>query len=339
MNQMKKIIYLLFLSTTLFSCLDSDDSGPYKGKFPDMYNETEAEERAEFEKYVSSNMQAGEVKLENLDMTFLSIKEGTADSLVKDSDTLLLAYKVYMLGAKDSVLYNTYKGGNETGLYIPEIKHAVNQATGIKEAVKKMKVGGKAKFVIPSWYLYRNFSNEYGIPQYSTTVWEIEVLARGNNYLYLDNEKKLLDDYFAKLGTPITEVDTVLLGADGATKDSVETSYYFYIANEGDLTNKPDSNYACQVNYKGHYWDGTVFDSSFDYNENDTLSKPLPFYLFNSSLLSGFEKAVAKIGKGGKVFVGIPSELGYKNADNKVHKYNPIFFEIDLISVEERKQQ
>lgn len=328
------------------SCLDDDETGPYGGRFPDFVNETQEQERTKFESYKNGLKKEAytEPAPDLLKTTLQANAEGQS---LGATDTVLVSYKVSLLEAQDSVLRNSYQSSDEL-LSMPEIMNMASLVGGLNRALQSMKVGEKSRFVMPSWILFGKSSNPIGIPQYSSTVWDIQVHSKGDDQSYVEYEQRLLEAYFTKLeNAKLLKEPAVLEFANTSNKRN--SYYYFAVLKEGDPATVPDSNDVCSVNYNGSYHQGQVFDSSYRTVGRDTISRPQSFYLLHpkTNLLKGFQKAVQKIGVGGKVVVGLHSDLAYKNkfgerqnnrpvAGSTIFNYNPIFFEIDLVSASKR---
>lgn len=88
----------------------------------------------------------------------------------------------------------------------------------------------------------------------------------------------------------------------------------------------PTENSTVTVNYKGTLPDGTEFDSS------EKSGKPAEFSL--QQVIPGFREGLQKVGKGGKIRLYIPAELGY--GDRSVGIIPPgatLVFDVDMIDV------
>lgn len=81
------------------------------------------------------------------------------------------------------------------------------------------------------------------------------------------------------------------------------------------------------VNYKGTLPDGKVFDSSYDRNEPATF--PL------SNVIPAWTEGMKLVGKGGKIKLWVPSELGYgeQGAGNMIAPNQALVFEVEILDV------
>lgn len=78
--------------------------------------------------------------------------------------------------------------------------------------------------------------------------------------------------------------------------------------------------------YTGYYFDGKVFDSSYD------RSLPLVVQLGNNMIIKGMEEALLMMNKGSKAKIIVPFYLAYNDMENvPVPPYSNLIFEIELI--------
>ena len=82
-----------------------------------------------------------------------------------------------------------------------------------------------------------------------------------------------------------------------------ESGLLYRIDRAGDTSVMPTAEDTVVVDYKGELKDGYVFDSSYDRGES--IEFPL------NGVIKGWTEGLQLIGKGGKITLWIPSELGY----------------------------
>lgn len=112
-----------------------------------------------------------------------------------------------------------------------------------------------------------------------------------------------------------------------AEKDIVKTEsglrYKILKAGEGEL---PTAESTVKVNYLGTLPDGREFDASAKHGG------PAEFPLAN--VVPGFREGLQKVGKGGKIMLYIPAELGYGNRSmGIIPAGSPLVFEVETIEV------
>lgn len=106
-----------------------------------------------------------------------------------------------------------------------------------------------------------------------------------------------------------------------------KSGLYYEIIEEGEGA-KAGAQDSVKVNYKGTLVDGTEFDSSYKRGEPATF--PV------SGVVPGFGEGVQLVGKGGKVKLYIPSDLGYGDTAQRGSPIPPgstLIFEVEMVEV------
>lgn len=111
------------------------------------------------------NMQVSEVGLYS---QILSKTDGEQASGGKVAE---FAYKIYLL-KEDMLLYSSDESGNRL-MYIDRNQ----EETGLNEGLKMMKVGEKARFIIPHHLAFGVTGDGYKIPGYAILVYEVELIS------------------------------------------------------------------------------------------------------------------------------------------------------------------
>lgn len=87
-----------------------------------------------------------------------------------------------------------------------------------------------------------------------------------------------------------------------------------------------NTNETVKVHYLGRLSDGTQFDSSYDRGETMELRL--------NQVIQGWQEGLMLVGKGGKIRLWIPPELGYgERASGPIPANEVLFFEIELLDV------
>ena len=108
-----------------------------------------------------------------------------------------------------------------------------------------------------------------------------------------------------------------------------ESGLVYEVVAEG--AEKPSANDTVVVNYVGNLINGTKFDSSYDRGE------PAEFLL--SGVIRGWTEGLQLVGKGGKIKLWIPSDLGYGERGNSVIPANStLIFEVELLDIKPAAQ-
>jgi FKBP-type peptidyl-prolyl cis-trans isomerase FkpA len=198
-----------------------------------LKNENEAlqnDENAKLKKYIDAKYPAIKPTADGL--YYIEAKQGTGTS-VGDSDYVLINTSWYLIDEY------TLIGTNDTSLairmnvfpfvsYKGPVKYCVRfiSVGGLREGLKMMKEGGKAKLIVPSKLAFDGY-NFYDIPKYSTLIINIELvrvikdpIADDKHFLnqYLDTlqmtEGNISDGIYMKTdkegtGDAIQSLDTV----------------------------------------------------------------------------------------------------------------------------------
>lgn len=116
---------------------------------------------------------------------------------------------------------------------------------------------------------------------------------------------------------------------ENAKKEGIQTteSGLQYQILEPGSGEKPRAFDTVTVHYKGMLLDGTIFDSSYDRGEPATF--PL------NRVIKGWTEGLQLIGKGGKIKLFIPPELGYGDmgAGQTIPPGSALIFEVELIDI------
>lgn len=84
-----------------------------------------------------------------------------------------------------------------------------------------------------------------------------------------------------------------------------------------------------QVQYKGMFLDGQVFDSS------EGSPAPIEFAIGVGAVIKGWDEGIPMMNVGGKAKLIIPSEIGYgpMGAQGRIPPYAPLAFEVEVVGV------
>lgn len=128
-----------------------------------------------------------------------------------------------------------------------------------------------------------------------------------------DEELPSLDDFIAENN------------ADDDVQEGMEGLRYI-IMNEGTGVDRPSPTATVTVNYQGVLTDGTPFDGT----PENGLS-PIRFRLDN--LIRGWQLGIPLVGRGGRLRLFVPSQLGYGAAGvGSICPNSDLIFDIDLVN-------
>jgi len=275
---------------------------------------------------------------------YINQVEGTGDS-PRDSDIIVYKYinrnldgYIYNNTYKDTAkLYDIYGLYKSTTHYVPVVKQYFSKNStprGLIEGLGKMKVGGKARLIMPSSLAYGK--DGYGqIPSYTSLIWDIELVNVFHGTI-AEYEQSLIDKYVTDNGfTPLNDTlyyKQKVAGVDngGVKKDSIVA-----------------------INYIGRFLnDGFIFDTNIKqvaldsniYNSSRTYSS-WSFRVGSTSKYDGvdppkltFQSALTHMKEGETSYFLFPSKYMYGADGNTtgatiIPAYTPLVFEIQLVTV------
>ena len=239
---------------------------------------------------------------------------------------------------------------DETYYYGPIIYYAKGTYSGIEDAVKGMKKGGRRKVLIPSWLMtYSRFDtrDEYLAQKPedlgSTAIYDISLV---DYFEYLNRwsvdtvSRYLVKAYPEKYGS-----NTYKAAADSAGKYG-----FYYYQREAPSSTEELKDTTVYINYTGRLLNGLVFDTTirdtaifYGLPRNKTYS-PVAINIKESwdeitmgsdenSLIAGFKLTLSKMGlheKGTGIFISSLG-YGYKGSGSTIPAYAPLRFDIELV--------
>ena len=106
-----------------------------------------------------------------------------------------------------------------------------------------------------------------------------------------------------------------------------DTGIEYFVFEEGS-EEKPDLDYLVTARYTGWLENGCVFDSSYTRNAESVF--PL------GRVIQGWQIGLGKVGKGGKILIKIPPELGYgiQGAPPRIPGNSTLFFYVELSDIQ-----
>ena len=229
---------------------------------------------------------------------------------------------------------------------------------GLQDVLVGMKVGGKRKAIIPSWFMtYSTYDKPADYlkktTDYSHTIYEIEVkdFTDSIDVWQVDTIKRYISDKYADVG--------------GLSAFSNDTTGY-YARHDVTLPNNVKeftSDTAIYVNYVGKLLSGHVFDTNIEkvakdediFNESKSYGpvkitwaeteNDLTMGDDGSSVIAGFAKTLWKLryvernpswkDKCTGIFFS-PLGYGYSGSGDGIPGYSPLIFEIEVVDEPEK---
>ena len=243
-------------------------------------------------------------------------KNTTRKAEIGDFMTVEMRYKTN----EDSLLFD---GNGETiplELVAPVFPGDINEALGM------MSKGDSATFVIRAdSFLLRN-AKLTRLPDFIDENSRIIFDIRMHNMQSLEElevEKESVRREGLKMEAEL--INSYILENNIAVNQEISGLYYIPIRKGTGQQAKAGQRVS--VHYTGKFLDGTLFDSSY------SRGKPIEFELGRGYVIDGWEEGIAKMKKGGKSLLLIPSDLGYGEGRGEIPPYTPLVFEVELIDV------
>jgi FKBP-type peptidyl-prolyl cis-trans isomerase len=235
------------------------------------------------------------------------------------------------------------------------IRGNVSMTAGLDAAISRMKMGGKAKVVIPGWLnASASSSTEYLYPRYDT---EEEYLKKctGSNAIYelslvdgFNDVYKWENDSLASYAQKIMPgVDTLKYGfyynqtqAPAADADSLATGDVLYVNYTGRLLNGQvfDTTIADTAKFYNIYSSSKTYGSQSVYiDKDDYTSIKLGTSSDGNDCIDGFAYAISLMQVGEKGTALFYSGLGYSysGSGSSIPPYSPLRFDFEVVSKDE----
>ena len=322
-----KTLIAAFMALALFSCAEdkSDSDRSIQDRILEAYVNT-----ADFKaKYPNAEFwESGIVMLE--------YTQGTGDVL----DSREAGYVEYTtqslsgeyLNTTDEKLADTLGLFAHTNYYGPVLFEMGYKTTfiGIEEVLEGMKVGGKAKFILPPWLTVTDNEPEWG-NKYST-IYSVELTDVITNILEWEEDTMIA---YANIHYP--------------GLDTLSSNFYYKKLN--DIAKDTIKEGSVNVYYVGRLLDGWVFDTNIAdtakkygiYDASNsyeplevTYNKDLDAMIKDNSLVTGFCMAVQEMGYGEKAFTMFGSKYGYDyEGKSPIGPYQPLSFWLHILEKED----
>ncbi|MGM0613556.1 MAG: FKBP-type peptidyl-prolyl cis-trans isomerase [Bacteroidota bacterium] len=173
---------------------------------------------------------------------------------------------------------------------------------GWEEALKTMRVGDKARIIIPPELAYGKKGRGQIEPN-TTLIFDVEVLEAELPEKAVPYEVEGKDTVFTESGLGIIKVKET---------DNV-------MASKGNVV---------KVHYTGYFTDGEVFDSSVE------AGKPISFELGKGQVIRGWDEGIQHMRVGEKARLIIPYQLGYgEQGAGPVPPKTKLIFDVHLLEV------
>ena len=292
----------------------------YKALQENIKEEKRQEESLRLAAYLDKNNISTEALPSGL--VFIPLKKGYGKK--PDTGEMCRVYlKVEVLDG--DLLYNNFEKGDPI-----DVEYGKGFDTeGFMEGLGKLKVGGKAKLIVPS-EIGVGERGMQGVPAFTTLVYEIQLDdIKSVEEVKKDRaeRKKAKEAEIARLKEIEPERIQKYLITNNVQQQPTESGLYVIelITGNGE---KPVNGDVVKLHYTLFSIEGEKLDSSYDRDE------PIQVTLNQNQVIKGWEEGIQTLREGGKSRFILPSSLAYgKGQNGKILPYSPLIFEIELLEI------
>lgn len=202
---------------------------------------------------------------------------------------------------------------------------------GFMEGLGMLRPGGSATLIVPSWIGVGDMGRE-SVPPFTTLLYEIKLQAiRSFEEVQADYQRYKKEQEMELILLEREEPKKIsnYIKDNNITFQPLESGLYFKELVVGEGINPTKGNMVT-VHYKHYDLAGNLIQSS---REDD---KPFTYIVGTGAVIKGWEEAIQKMKVGGKVWLLIPSKLGWGNTQRTkdIKPFSPLVFEIELTNIE-----
>ena len=249
----------------------------------------------------------------------INVVEGGDQIMENDYISLIVMY----FNSNDSLLFDTKEIQGDFRMRVMNAE----QVGLLQEALKMLKIGDSAHFLIPADDFY-NKTAGIETPEFITEGeflrFEIKIIKK-----YTDDElNKEYEQYMLQMEALENQLISEYLSVESITEEPSETGLYI-ISLEKGTGKKAKKDKTVAVHYTGMLINGQVFDSSVD------KGVPFEFVLGQRKVIPAWDEAVATMRVGDKIKIIAPSFLAYgeQGYPPVIPAFSTLIFEIKLIEV------
>jgi FKBP-type peptidyl-prolyl cis-trans isomerase len=232
---------------------------------------------------------------------------------------------------KDTIFFDSRRSPTP---YIFPVLESVYKGD-IYEGIRMMRVGDSICFSLSADSLFLKSFRSKQLPPYVKTGSTV------NCYMIMKKIQKR-DDFQKEMQAKM-EADAKKAGQGRAQEDSLlriylkekkittapSSSGLIYLETQKGTGVKAEPGKTVSVHYTGRLLNGTKFDSSLD------RGKPISFELGKGMVIPGWDEGIAKMNKGGKATLIIPSKIGYgeRGSGALIQPFSTLVFDVELVEV------
>ncbi len=208
------------------------------------------------------------------------------------------------------------------------LHHSPTTIPTIDDAIAGMHVGDSALFLVNAESFYVTTKKGTLPKEFRQDDW-LKFYVKVKDVLTLDDYQKNRErKNHATAAMEESLLNRYLLHANIKEKPSADGLYY--IETQKGTGEKPQSGDRVTVHYTGSFIDGKPFDSSLE------RGKPFTFKFGVGEVIPGWDEGIAKMTKGTKAQLIIPSNLAYGSEGKPpiIPPYSTLIFDIELLDIQ-----
>jgi FKBP-type peptidyl-prolyl cis-trans isomerase FkpA len=260
---------------------------------------------------------------------FINEGKGTKPQ-VGDNVKVMMIYKT----EKDSTIFNSKELSRDGS---GAIEFPLQESTfkgSFEEALLMMSEGDSASFKINADSIYSKTFRAKALPPYikpgSMLTFEAKLVQIKPKAEVEKERAKQMEEQQVMMEKRKTEEPASIAKYVADNKITVKPTDkgLYYIELVKGKGKKVASGDTVEVQYKGMFLDGKVFDSS------EGSPVPVKFPIGVGAVIPGWDQALTMMNVGGKAKVIIPSELAYgaNGAQGVIPPYTPLVFEVEVVN-------
>ncbi len=268
---------------------------------------------------------------------FIVKNDKGAQPKIGDMVTVVAYYKTLHSGSldtqspKDTIFFDSRKSPTPYVFPLMESTYPGD----IYQGLRMMRVGDSANFIISADSLFLSTFRVKKLPAYVKPGSFVGFFVKMTKIQPKEEFQKEMQAKF--------EAESKMTAKQSAIDDSILAAYVkknnynvkpgksglYYIETKEGTGPLPETGKTMKVQYTGKLLDGTVFDSSVG------RAEPFSFPLGKNRVIRGWDEGIAKMKKGGKAILLIPSRLGYGGGSmGKIPANSILIFEVELIDIQ-----
>lgn len=260
------------------------------------------------------------------------LKKGDANNPLPQISDMVTVTAFYHGTDKDTIFFDSRKSPTP---YIFPIMESTYKGD-LYEGIRMLRVGDSVRFTVSADSLFLKSFRTKMLPPYAKKGSSVNVYVSLKKIQKKDDFQKEMQ---AKMAAESKNASTAKLKEDSIlaiylkekkiTTLADKKSGLIYIETTKGTGPKAEPGKSVSVHYTGRLLNGTKFDSSLD------RGQPITFELGKGMVIAGWDEGIAKMNKGGKATLIIPSKIGYgeRGSGALILPYSTLVFDVELVDV------